>query len=144
MREGCEFARLWADTMAPLFCYTTWDGKCAPNLLRRWFAAAPSSELRKCYARGMRIRAPVGGYYGASILPYNLDGTEARQHQKFKKARAFANHTRFHLVFLRELRFFVPGTGEHILGEALMENHDARNARRICCADGLQQHQAAS
>ena len=83
MREGCDSARLWAESMAPLFCHTTW--------------MAPGRGNTK----------------------------------KTQKARAFANHTRFHLVFLRELRFFVPGTGEHILGEALMESHDARNARRI-------------
>ena len=24
MREGCDSARLWAESMAPVFCHTTW------------------------------------------------------------------------------------------------------------------------
>ena len=61
------------------------------EFFRRWFAATPNRELRKCNARGMRFGAPVGGIYGASILPYDLDGTRAR-HNTFSKKRGHPTH----------------------------------------------------
>ena len=53
-------------------------------------------ELRKFNARGRRMCAPVGTIYGASILPYKLEGTRARR-SKCSKKRMAAEHIRgFH------------------------------------------------
>ena len=90
------------------------SGGGASNVLQQHRARGGAKKVQ--YA-GRRMCAPVGGIYGAFVLPCKLESTRAWQSNQKKRTAA----ERMREVHLACLRVFPAGGQRHFLAQAPLE-----------------------